>query len=321
MAVDESSGGTDAARARNRIGRGIITLGFGAEKYRRMAVGLARSIRLVDDRVRLAVVTDHLDDEELRRHFDILVPFEPDYGEGVFQKLWLDCYTPFRETLYVDADSLVAKPLEPVFALMGIGPFGAVGFPVVDGFYWAEVTDLMERFGVPFVGRFNAGLMYFDVAGDEVFRTARKIADEDGMAGLPRYRGAVLDEIPLAVALGRLGIAPVFDDGKVMRAPEPLESRFVVDIRRGVGRFKSKGRWVEPAVLHFAYLYHGCGVRGSVYRRELLRLEGRPLPLAERLRCAVAQTVFTLEASPAVRTIWKSIRGRVRKLLGLTTRR
>lgn len=294
--------------------QGVITLGFGDKRYRRMAKALARSVRLTSPDLPLAVITDDPDDVDLARYFDILVPLEPDYGSGVQQKLSLDLYTPFEHTLFLDADSVVVRSLGPVFDLMGIVPFGVVGFPVIDGFYWVEVEQLMRRFGVPYIGRFNAGLICFSGSeGDAVFATARQFVADGGLEGMPTYRGAPHDEIPLSAALARHGIVPIYDDGAVMRAPEPLESRITVDARNGIGRFKTKGKWVEPTVLHFAYLFHGTGLRGAIYRREIQRLLDEPTSFGDNVRCAVSQAVFTLESSSTVRDTWKRSRGTVRR--------
>lgn len=296
--------------------RGILTLGFGPEKYRRMAMALALSVRRVNPDLPIAVVTDHLDDPGLNECFDQLIPLDTSFGSGLQQKLNLDRYTPFTETLFIDADCLVVRDLEPVFDLMGIVPFGVVGFPVIDGKYWVEVKELMERFDLPYVGRFNAGIICFHGPdGRKVFEQARDLV-ADGMEGVPNYRGALVDEVPLAVALSRLGQMPIFDNGDVMRAPEPLESRFVVDVLNGVGRFKTKDKWVSPAILHFAYLYHGKGLRSAVYDREVKRLLGEGVSPRDHMRYAAAQAVFTLEGSAAIRTVWKAQRGAIRKALG-----
>lgn len=302
--------------------RGVITLGFGPEKYKRMATALARSIRLHDPELPLAVVTDDLDHPDLQANFDKLIAMDPAYGTGVQQKLSLDRYSPFGHTVFIDADCLVVRSLEPVFGLLGVVPFGVVGFPVIDGFYWAEVTELMRRFEVPYIGRFNAGVISFHgPEGTAVFETARRYVAEDKLAGLPMYRGAPHDEIPMSAALGHLGLVPIYDDGRIMRAPEPLQSRISIDVANGVGRFKTKNLWVEPAVMHFAYLFHGPGLRGSIYRREVAKLLGEPVPLGLRLRCAASQAIFTLESSTRVRTAWKRSRGSIRRTIKRALRR
>jgi hypothetical protein len=290
--------------------RGVLTLGFGHERYRRMAKALARSIRIHNPELQLAVVTDDLDDPELARYFDKLVPLDPSYGSGLEHKLALDLYTPFEHTLFIDADCLVTKSLDHVFDLMGVVPFGVVGFPVVDGYYWDEVEDWKRRFGVPYIGKFNAGLMCFHgPQGRAVFETARGFIADGVTEGVPIYRGALLDEIFLAGAMAKCGLVPIFDQGRVMRAPEPLESPIFIDVADGVGRFRTKGTWVEPAVVHLAYLYHGPGIRGSVYRREIKRLLEERVTMRDRLQCLLAQTVFVFERSAAFRNVWKTRRG------------
>lgn len=297
-------------------GRGVLTLGFGDIRYRRMAIALARSTRLHNPDLPLAVVTDHLDDADLAAHFDKLIPLDSSYGSGLEHKLAMDRYTPFEHTLFIDADCLVVKNLDHTFDLMGLVPFGVVGIPIVDGYYWGEVEHWLRQFDVPYLAKFNAGLMSFKgPEANAVFQTARDFVAAGITDGVPIYRGALLDEIFLAGAMAKLGQLPIHDDGRVMRAPEPLESRIELDVINGVGRFRTKGNWVEPAVVHLAYLYHGRGVRGSIYRREMKRLLDEPTTLGEQLQCVMAQVVFALEGSPTFRTNWKRHRGGVHRSL------
>ena len=51
----------------------------------------------------------------------------------MLQKLHLDAYTPFDETLYIDADCLAVAPVAPLFALFADVPVGVVGGPIRDG--------------------------------------------------------------------------------------------------------------------------------------------------------------------------------------------
>lgn len=294
--------------------RGVLTLGFGHERYRRMAKALARSVRIHNPELPLAVVTDDLNDPELAKYFDKLVPLDPSYGQGLEHKLALDLYTPFEHTLFIDADCIVTQKLDHVFELLGVVPFGVVGFPVVDGYYWDEVEDWKRRFDVSYIAKFNAGVMCFrGQEGRVVFETARQFIADGVTEGVPIYRGALLDEIFLAGSMAKCHQVPIYDQGRVMRAPEPLEGPMFLDSRAGVGRFRTKGAWVQPAVVHLAYLYHGSGLRGSIYRREMKRLLEEPVTLADHVQCVLAQFLFVVERSTAVRNAWKARRGAVHR--------
>ena len=75
------------------VGRGVLTLAHGERFYIRMAKALARSLRCHGCRDPLAVITDS-NDPELADLFDCIVPFRPEFGQGVVKKLYLDLYSP-----------------------------------------------------------------------------------------------------------------------------------------------------------------------------------------------------------------------------------
>ena len=58
--------------------RGVIVTAYGARYYIEMAKTLARSLRLHSPLIPRAIVTDNLDDKELRELFDYIVPLKKD---------------------------------------------------------------------------------------------------------------------------------------------------------------------------------------------------------------------------------------------------
>src|SRR5262245_58584028 len=96
--------------------RGILTLAMGSRRYIDMAIQLARSIRLNSPNQTLAVVSDD-NGEDLKRWFDLVVPFNPACGAGLVQKLHLYDYSPFSETLFIDADCFAVRDLSFLWTL------------------------------------------------------------------------------------------------------------------------------------------------------------------------------------------------------------
>ena len=79
-----------------------------------MAKGLGRSIRRNSPGTALAVVTNA--PEEHFSEFDEVIALNEDHGSGLCQTLFLDKYSPFEETLYVDSDCLSYNRTDKVWS-------------------------------------------------------------------------------------------------------------------------------------------------------------------------------------------------------------
>ena len=106
-----------------------------------MAKDLALSARLHASHLRRAVVSDS-DDHELRELFHDVIPSRPELGDPLFQKLWLELYAPYDETLFIDSDSLIAGDLEHIWtACCHAADVGSVGERKTSGtWYRADIA-------------------------------------------------------------------------------------------------------------------------------------------------------------------------------------
>ena len=276
--------------------RGVLTLGFGAPRYRRMAVDLARSLRLNSPGTPLAVVTDH--PAEMSRWFDVVVPHDPSHGRGFAQKLALDRYTPFRRTLFVDADCLAVRDVEFMWELFAAVPFGVCGRMAGSGrWFGADIAEVRAAVGLEGpLPLFNGGLMYWSDAPEAggVFRTARELVPRYSELGFGRMSGrdsAVTDEPLVSIAMALHGLSVVEDGASTMRTPIGSTGPLRVDVLRRRSGFTKEGVPVSPAIVHF------CGdyAEGFVYRREVAKLR---LPLRSPLARTAASTVVDVVANP-----------------------
>jgi hypothetical protein len=78
---------------------------------------LALSYRRQNQLRPFAIVTDDSNTKDLENYFDVVIPLNSTYGVGVVQKLNLDRYSPFDETLFVDSDYLFYKSPERIWRL------------------------------------------------------------------------------------------------------------------------------------------------------------------------------------------------------------
>lgn len=268
---------SDAAPARSAA-RGVLVMGYGPKKFVHMAKVLGRSLKLHCDHLPRAVVTDS-DDPELRKLFPIQVPFRPEWGTGFMQKTFLNDYSPFEETLYIDSDCLVVRPFEQVWDMFKGSPFGVVSVPQTEGdcAFHPRVEELLRKLERPSLPIFNGGLYYFRNApeSDAIFKTAREVMRDFDNWGLKRLGTALNDEAAFAVSLAKHRVPTVPDDGSVMRYTYYFFGRMVIDTLRGKSRFLCRylNKQVEPAIVHL--LAPLC--ESFVYRREAVKLRAATL--------------------------------------------
>jgi hypothetical protein len=266
-------------RSRPSAGRGILTLAHGERRYITMAKVLAETLRMHCGHIPRALITDSAD-PALANLYDIRIPLQPEFGKGLQQKLYLDIYTPFEETLFIDSDCLVVRTVEGIWPLFAGTPVGVIGGPMRDGYWFGDIASIRSHFGLDSIPRFNSGMLYFD-RGEEtgkVFATAREIMrNYDTLGFTPMRGGGRNDEPVLAVALAIHGVSAIDDGGSTMRTPIGLRGPLSIDVLRGTCHFNKDGTQVEPAIAHFC----GWRSRGFHYRREQVKLHlaaHSPLP-------------------------------------------
>jgi hypothetical protein len=286
---------------RPRIGgRGVVTLAHGSQRFINMARLLGESLRWHAPHVPRAVVTDN--DHDLADVYDVCVPLDPSFGKGMLQKLHLDRYSPFDETLYVDSDCLAVGPIDPLWSLFSGVPVGVVGGSIRDGYWFGDIAVIRERLGVvDGVPHFNGGLIYLDRSPESraVFATARDLMSRYAELGFtPLRSGGPNDEPVFAFALALHGVAGIDDAGRSMRTPIGIRGPLRLDVLRGGCRFNKEGVAVEPTLVHFC----GWRARGFHYRRERLKLRlatstSLSPPLISRTVDAVANPPYTAAAA------------------------
>jgi hypothetical protein len=256
---------------------GILTLAFGRPKYIEMAKALAHSLMLHDPGLERAVVTDS-DDPELRTLFTTVIPYRKEYGSNVRQKMHLDLYSPFEETLFIDSDCLVLRPLDPIWAAFKDADFGATANRTTlrkgDKDEYMDVDFILGRFKLTGIPKFNGGLYYFKRRSDEVFETARMLLNDYVALRFTDFRNdGPADEALYQVAMSCHGLEST-DMGKGgMWTPIMAQGPVEIDVVKGLCRFtKIIGkppvpRLVEPDIMHFATFTDSV-----MYRRECLKL-------------------------------------------------
>ena len=252
--------------------KGVLTIAYGKPKYVRQAVNLARSIRLRDRDLPLAVATD-LPPAAFEGYFDQVIPWDFSEWPELLSKLEIYAITPFATTLFLDADCLVVQSLETVFDYFDGQQFAVFGRNEPEAIWFRSLETIQAAVPSPTYPIFNGGCYYFtkSAQAEAIFQRARRLVQDYDDLQLFRSRtGKENDEPLISLTMAQAGLKAT-DDPRldVLHAPERPKYPIHIDVLAGECQFMRRGRLVKPVIVHFV------GMRDTIYayRREALRLE------------------------------------------------
>ena len=236
---------------------GVLTVAFGKRKYLKQAETLALSLKANMPDLPVALVTDNPNYSFAA--IDQIIPFNSKLGRGMMQKLHLDAYTPFEETLYIDSDSICLKPFNDELQNIRRNGFS----PIWSGFrvkgqsdpYVESLDYTLDTLKIQRLPKFNGGLYYFNGSEQSkaVFKTAREIASRSAELRLRDYNtSGPNDETIFSLAMECCGQEPYNAQGKFMKTPIRAKGRVDIDPLKKICGFIDKVGRQEPAILHFA---------------------------------------------------------------------
>ena len=150
-----------------RPSRGIITLAYGHERFIEQARSLGHSLELHAPQLPRTLITDS-DNPEVHRQFTEVIPYRPEYGTGVRQKLFLDQYSPYEQTLFIDSDCLVLGNLDSFWSAFAGQYFGVPGFRYLqkgstDPYF--DVDYVLDKLNLTSIPKFNGGTLLLYAVG------------------------------------------------------------------------------------------------------------------------------------------------------------
>jgi hypothetical protein len=197
--------------------KGITIIATGHPYYGRMAYNLALSIKAVEE-IPIAVIfagraLSHLSEKQLSV-FDQKIELADDVPLRSGSKLWINEYTPFKETLLLDADMLWMPQKTPsqLFQELSDVEFTAIteGYFLSDQdqdvnlsyFFWAEPREIQQVYKVDKIYQWRTEVMYFkkNARTDKIFRLAQRVYKNPKLKTLRQYAGGVADELAINVA-------------------------------------------------------------------------------------------------------------------------
>ena len=166
---------------------GFLTIAFG-KKYRKIARNLIISYKKYGNTAPFCVVTDKKTKQV--KDFDYIIETKP-LDKGFFNKLWLDKYSPFYNTVFLDADCLVFNNISSCFS--GLKEFNMPFSPLGKNLVISDLDncvgyfdfDKTKEFDLKYTYIFNGGFYYFNKNSSGIFQTARRIASSEKDYGFP----------------------------------------------------------------------------------------------------------------------------------------
>lgn len=232
---------------------GILTLATKNDYVK--AIGLALSLMKSNPAVERAVACDPSIFPLLKDFYHHLIP-EVKGLKGFAHKVYLDKYTPFKKTLFLDSDILVYRSVLPFVDKWPKVPFSSTGNYVTDGFssFGFDRKAILEKLG-------KEKLVCIDGAGHSVFvlpdavpvfDRAREItANYSHFVGNIKYA----DEDVMNYVMTEMGIPPALNVPEFFSRYLSIKSGTLkIDLSTPYCGFVevSLGQWYEPCMMHFA---------------------------------------------------------------------
>ncbi len=248
--------------------KSVLTLAVGKQLYIDMAVALARSFHIwnKDSGIEFYIATDNkkLIAVDVLKWVKVIELQPGELGEGFSPKLHLDKIAPTHQTLFIDSDCLIVKPLISIFDKMEGKSVSVVGNFISDGEWFGDVKSVCQKVCVDKISKFNGGLYYLEKSEitTKVYDKARELEPKYDEIGLVRLRNKPNDELLMALAMAYYDQVPIPEDGKILGELVNFQSGIQINVLKGTCTLKNNPKhpnyqpsWPlqvgNPIVVHF----------------------------------------------------------------------
>lgn len=198
---------------------GIVIVATGHPYYGRFAWNLAVSIKAVED-FPIAILyngraLNHLSEEQLTV-FDDIIELDNSIPANQASKLYAGQFSPFDNTLLLDADTLWLPKKRPSDFFTEVSGVDFTGItegndknPARDYFFWADVEEIRKVYGIMGdIYQWRTEVVYFNKSGRKIINRAMEITENPRLTTVKEFAYAVPDELGINIATAEAGIKP-----------------------------------------------------------------------------------------------------------------
>jgi len=293
--------------------RGVMTLAYGPQRFVEQARSLAHSLQLHAPHLPRTLITDSTDPTILNL-FTEVIAYRPEYGSGVRQKIFLDQYSPYRQTLFIDSDCLVLGNLDSFWTAFAGQSFGVPGYRYLEkgsADPYLDVDHVLDAFNVTRLPKFNGGTYYFvrSPQAADFFNTARNLLDNWSSLRLREFRrNGPNDEAIYSIAMAVHQFAPTSMGPGGMWTPVGYKGPLLLDALTGNCSFEKEGMMLAPEVIHFPGEYAYSLSYARERARLMAKVEGKRMPLSAQAtsltKSVLWQTSRRFSALSKIGRVW-----------------
>jgi hypothetical protein len=199
--------------------KGICIVVSGHAYYGRFAYNLCASIKAIENFPVCLIyngnVLAHLSADKLEL-FDYIVQMDSSISATQMCKLYVTEYTPFEQTLLLDADMLWLPKRKPSELFEEVE--GQHFASITEGketdvnkayFFWADPGEIKTKYKCESeIHQWRSEVVYFDDEGAKVLRRALEICKKPGLDSVKNFAHSVPDELGINIATAEMGIVP-----------------------------------------------------------------------------------------------------------------
>ncbi len=254
--------------------RGYLTVATG-KYYYWLAQNLYNSYILTQkERMPFAVITDKHGKKKLENVFDYVIEIVPS-NNGFETKLDMGSLSPFKRTIFIDADTLLTKDISYWWKLFDNSGEHVSVF--VNSWRKAGLAEPLlsekakKKYNLDRYLRFNGGVYYFRNTNKAhaVFHRAKSLLSTYKEDGQPLFNGKPGDEPCMEIALLENGVFGVQTTDKSQMYCTPNMSLIDINIHERYCHCVKNGEDVFPSAMHFGTK----STFGKQYRKEVIRIK------------------------------------------------
>ncbi len=251
---------------------GIVTIATGSDRYYIMAKNLLHSIKVISPSTNVAIITDKYN-PYIYEYDDVVMLSSP--NNSYLDKIDLLIKCPYDENIFLDADSLVYKNIDYLWALFeGGSDFSYLGEKLAldssEGFFELHNVDGEIEYPIHYISRLHGGLYYIRPGEycSRMWELCMKIKRDYYKYNFKIFKEPA-DEPILALA------ASIMDSTVVEKINDicflPVTQKVYANFLKGKLSYLEKGEFYSASILHFS----NRNTEKAFYKNEVDKVESR----------------------------------------------